>query len=99
MLRSLDVTMTYFHFVSLSSTTWGRAAVLSLCSVNANTTLKTNSSSILSKIYQAKKKNMCVYGPPTYPNFLAPTLNFFMSLLIENYLNTLFLPTNLVFDV
>ena len=44
-----------------------------------------------------KKKNMCVYGPPTVPNFLAPTLNFFMALLVENYLNTLFLPSNVVF--
>ena len=30
---------------------------------------------------------------------LAPTLNFFMALFVENYLNTLFLPSNVVFDV
>ena len=42
---------------------------------------------------------MRVYGPPTGPLFLAPTPNIFMSLLIENYLNILFLPTNVVFDV
>ena len=41
---------------------------------------------------------MCVYGPPTDPNFW-PDPKFFISLLIENYLNTLFLPTNVVFDV
>ena len=28
-----------------------------------------------------------------------PTVNFFMALLVENYLNTLFLPSNVVFYV
>ena len=28
-----------------------------------------------------------------------PILNFFMALLVENYLNTLFLPSNVIFDV
>ena len=43
-----------------------------------------------------KPKKMCVYGTPTNPTFL-PTLNFYMALLVENYLNTLFLPSNIVF--
>ena len=34
----------------------------------------------------AKKKNICVFGLPTDPNFLAPILNFFMARLVENYL-------------
>ena len=46
-----------------------------------------------------KKKNMCVYGPLTVPNFWPRPLNFFIALLVENYLNTLFLPSNVVFHV
>ena len=30
-------------------------------------------------LYKAKKKNMCVYGPPTDPNFW-PDPKFFMAL-------------------
>ena len=42
---------------------------------------------------------MCVLRSADRPKFLAPTLNFFMALLVENYLNTLFLPSNVVFVV
>ena len=52
----------------------------------------------MQKEHQAKKKNMCVYGPPTDPNFW-PDPKFFMALLVEYYLNALFLPSNVVFDV
>ena len=45
------------------------------------------------------QKKICVYGPPTDPNFLAPTLNIFMALSVQNQLNTLFLLSNVVFDV
>ena len=34
----------------------------------------------------------CVSGPPTDPKL-------FMALSVENYLNTLFFPSNVVFDV
>ena len=47
---------------------------------------------------QANKKNICVYGPPTDPNFW-PDPKLFMALLVENYLNALFLPFNVVFGV
>ena len=49
---------------------------------------------LLNQLGKAKKKNMCVYGPPTDPNFWSR-----MALLVENYLNTLFLHSNAVFDV
>ena len=45
-----------------------------------------------------KKKYVCLLSPDK-PSFLAPTLNFFMALLVKNYLDTLFLPSNVVFDV
>ena len=35
---------------------------------------------------KAKKKNMCVYGHPTHPNFQPPTLTFF----IGNYSTIIF---------
>ena len=51
-------------------------------------------------IHIRPKKYMCVYGPPTNPK-LWPRLNFFyMALFVpENYLSTLFLPSNAVFYV
>ena len=46
------------------------------------------------------QKKKCVYAFYAYcPWFFAPTLNFFIALLIENYLNTLFLPSNVFFSV
>ena len=45
-----------------------------------------------------KKKYVCLRFADR-PYFLAPTLNFFIALLLENYLNTLFLPSNVVFGV
>ena len=39
---------------------------------------------------------MCVYGSPTDP-FFTPTLKFFMALLVEFCLETLFLNSNIVF--
>ena len=41
---------------------------------------------------------MCVYGPPTDPNFW-PDPNHFCGIFVENYLNALFLPSNVVYDV
>ena len=48
--------------------------------------------------YIRQKKNVCLRSA-NRTEFLAPTLNFFMALLIENYFNTLFLPSNVVFSV
>ena len=45
----------------------------------------------------AKKK--CVFTVRRPSLIFGPALNFFMALLVENYLNTLFLPSNVVFDV
>ena len=42
---------------------------------------------------------MCVYGPPTDPNFWPGPKLLVKALLEENYLNTLFLPSNVVFGV
>ena len=51
------------------------------------------------RLNKAKKK-ICVFTVrrPTLI-FGSPTLNFFMALLVENDLNTIFLPSNVVFDV
>ena len=48
--------------------------------------------------YSKAKQNVCLQSA-NRPKYLAPTLNFFMTLLIENYLNTQFLPSNVVSDV
>ena len=41
---------------------------------------------------------MCVYGLLTDPKF-CPDPKLFMALLVENYLDTLVSPSNVVFDV
>ena len=50
-------------------------------------------------IDEAKKKICVFYRPPTVPNFWPRTLNFFIALSVENYLNTQCLPSNVVFHV
>ena len=52
----------------------------------------------ISKIIRPKKK-ICVFTVRRPSLFFGPTLNFFMALLVENYLNTLFLHSNVVFVV
>ena len=44
------------------------------------------------------KKKVCLRST-NRPEFLAPTLKFFMALLVEIHTNTLILPSNVVFDV
>ena len=39
---------------------------------------------------------MCVFGRSTDRNFWPRTLNFFVTLVVENYSNALFLPSNVV---
>ena len=58
-------------------------------------------------VYSVKCKTLRVISgkkkfvfPVRWPTLIfGPTLNFFMALLGENYLNTLGLPSNVVFDV
>ena len=42
---------------------------------------------------------LCVFTVCRATLIFGPTLNFFITLLVENYLNTIFLPFNVVFDV
>ena len=42
---------------------------------------------------------MCVSGLPAHPNFWPWPLTFLMAFLVENDVNTLFLSSNVVFDV
>ena len=51
------------------------------------------------KISWLGQKKICVFTVRRLTLIFAPTLNFFMALLVENYLNTLFLPSSVVFDV
>ena len=50
-------------------------------------------------MYYLGKKKICVFTVRGPSLIFGPTLNFFMALLVENYLKTLFLPSNVVFDV
>ena len=47
----------------------------------------------------SQKKKICVFTVRRPTLIFGPTLNFFMALLVENYLKALFLPSNVVFDV
>ena len=44
------------------------------------------------------RQKKCVFTVCRLTLIFGPALNFFMALLVENYLNTLFLPSNVVFD-
>ena len=52
-------------------------------------------------IFAQAKKKICVFTVRQPSLIFGPTLNFFIALLelVENYLNTLFLPSNVVFHV
>ena len=67
------------------------------CNLTKNPDIK--SMNLIQKCRLGKKKKICVFTVLRPTLIFSPTLNIFMALSVQNELNTLFLLSNVVFDV